>query len=83
MKISFKKRKQNHCNYFQPDLNHNESIFYNIHVFKISSLGNNYAAIRKFEKMDIFEKNRNLKWEYLPKKGSSVTVTSFSQTQPQ
>ena len=30
--------------------------------------------------MDIFEKNQNLKWEYLPKKGSRVIVTSFSQT---
>ena len=31
--------------------------------------------------MDIFEKNRNLKWEYLTKKESRLIVTSFSQTQ--
>ena len=39
--------------------------------------------MRQFEnlrKMDIFEKNRNLKWKYLPKKGGRVIVTSFSQT---
>ena len=33
-----------------------------------------------FRKMDIFKKSRNLKWEYLPKKGSRDIVTSFSQT---
>ena len=32
------------------------------------------------KKMDIFEKNRNLKWDYLPKKGRKVIVTSFIQT---
>ena len=35
---------------------------------------------KNLRKMDIFEKNQNLKWEYLPKKGSRVIVTSFSQT---
>ena len=33
-----------------------------------------------FEKMVIFKKNRNLKWEYLPKKGSRVIETSLNQT---
>ena len=37
-------------------------------VFKISSLGYNYAAISKLEKNEHFRKNQNLKWEYLPKK---------------
>ena len=36
--------------------------------------------IEKFDEKDIFEKNWNLKWEYLPKKRSRVIVTSFSQT---
>ena len=39
--------------------------------------------IRQFEdsrKMEIFEKNQNLPWEYIPKKGSKVIVTSFRQT---
>ena len=33
-----------------------------------------------FRKVDILKKNRNLKWEYLPKKGSKIIVTSFSKT---
>ena len=40
--------------------------------------------MRQFEnlrKMDIFEKNRNLRLEYLLKKGSIKIVTSFSQIQ--
>ena len=31
-------------------------------------------------KIEFFKKNRNLKWEYLPKKGSKIIITSFSQT---
>ena len=37
--------------------------------------------MRKFKnlkKIDYFEKNRNLKWEYLPKKGNRIIVTTFS-----
>ena len=33
-----------------------------------------------FRKMEIFKKNRNLKWEYLPKKGRRIIVISFSKT---
>ena len=47
-------------------------------VFKISSLGYNYEAILKFENNGHFLKNRNLKWEYLSKKGIRVIATSFS-----
>ena len=36
-----------------------------------------FKNLRKF---DIFEKNQNLKWEYLPKKESRIIVTNFSQT---
>ena len=37
--------------------------------------------MRQFENFDEngnFRKDRNLKWEYLPKKGGRVIVTSFS-----
>ena len=40
--------------------------------------------MRQFEnlrKMDILKKNQNLKWEFFPKKGSRVIVTSFNQNQ--
>ena len=51
-----------------------------LEVFNISSFGYDYASIWKLEKNWHFKKKRNLKWEYLPKKGSRVIVTSFSQT---
>ena len=35
--------------------------------------------LENLRKIDFFEKNSNLKWEYLPKKESRIIVTSFNQ----
>ena len=49
-------------------------------VLKISSLGYNYAAIRKLEKNGHFYKKLKFEMEISSKKERRVTVTSFSQT---
>ena len=67
MSISSRKRKQSHYNYFYLKLNHTEIILHDIGLFQNRIFSIIMQQFENLKKMNIFVKNRYLKWEYLPK----------------